>query len=275
MLCKSIHTLSIKIALWASLLHLNIKHKTVDIKDDLNNQEEIDKLQLETKELKKELERERLLHNMLYKEWKELHEQVSARENVEVESRKAGNIFYKYAFFVLLILMLPIGYFLYPPAGFEKIHLAKRAVPDSLLHKDSVSTLVYSASTDSVAKIDTNSPIDERKKYTETPARKISISTPVIKLTEPVVKPAEKKMTQVDTTKKPSRVIIRKPLIQVPITEDIRDSIASEGFSGYLYHLRNPYPKSSERYKIWVKGWNSGKEEARKVVAKDPSLKNK
>ncbi len=244
-----------------------LKIKLLNIKEDLNNQDEIDKLRLETNDLKKDLERERLLHNMLYKEWKELQEQVSAREGVEVENSKPGNGYYKYAFYILLILVLPIIYFLYPPKGFEKTHVAARGVSDSTLRKDSASILVTSTSKDTVAKIDAASPA-ERKENNEIPLRKTIVSTPVIK-------PAENKLMQVDTTKRPAKVIIRKPVIEGPITDDIRDSISSEGFSGYFYHNRNPYRRSSERYKIWIKGWNNGKDEAKKVVAKDPSLKNK
>jgi hypothetical protein len=266
-LCGSIRILSIKIVLWASPLPINNKDKTVDIKQDLGNQEEIDKLRLETKDLKKDLERERLLHSMLYKEWKELQEQASARENVVVENGKAGNGFYKYAFYILLIIMVPIGYFLYPPAGFEKTHVTTQSVPDSTLRRNSSSTLVTSTLKDTVAKIDTASPT-ERKENNEIPIHKTAISPPVIK-------PAEKKLTPADSTKKPAKVIVRKPVIEGPITEDIRDSIASEGFSAYFYHNRNPYRRASGRYKIWIKGWNSGKEEGKKVVSKDPSLKNK
>lgn len=239
----------------------------MDIKEDLNGQDEINKLRLETKDLKKDLERERLLHNMLYKEWKELQEQASSRENSVVENAKPRNSLYKYAFYILLIITVPIVYFLYPPAGFEKTHLATRSIPDSALPRDSSSTMVTSTSKDTVAKIDAPSP-GETKKNNEIPVQKTNVPATVIK-------PAEKKLTPGDSSKKPAKSIVFKPLIEGPITDDIRDSIASEGFSAYFYHNRNPYRRSSERYKIWIKGWNSGKEEGKKVVAKDPSLKNR
>ncbi len=239
----------------------------MDIKEDLNNQEEINKLRLETKGLKKNLERERLLHNMLYKEWKELQEQASAKETMVIENGKVGNGFYKYAFYILLIIMVPIVYFLYPPAGFEKTHVATRAVPDSTLHRDSSSTMLTSTLKDTVAKIDAPS-TGETKKNNEIPVQKANVPATVIK-------PEEKKLIPRDSTKKQAKVIVRKPVIGGPITDDTRDSIASEGFNAFFYHNRSPYRRSSERYKIWINGWNSAKEEAKKVVAKDPSLKNK
>ncbi len=265
----------------------------MDIKQDLSGGDEIDKLRLETIDLKKDLERERLLHNMLYKEWKDLQEQTSARENEVVENNKASTGFYKYAFYVLLIIMIPIVYFLYPPTGFQKNHGGVNLVSDSALLKDTALTLGAVASSDTVAntgavtsngrkettaitpvenkKANAENPVDEKTKNNGVVVQKATVISP-----PPVIKPAEKKIKPADSRKQTIKDIIPKPVvIAAPITDDIRDSIAAEGFSGYLYHLPNPYPKSSPRYKIWVAGWNSGRDEARKVVAKDPSLKNK
>ena len=66
----------------------------------LHNQDEIEKLRAQNEELKKNLEREQVLHSMLYKEWKDLDEQRAARE-YELQDPKPKNLFYKYAFVIV------------------------------------------------------------------------------------------------------------------------------------------------------------------------------
>ena len=68
--------------------------KTVDTNQNFENPEEFDSLREENSELKKELEREQLLHKMLYKEWKELNEQAPPKQ-YEVQDEKPKNLFYK------------------------------------------------------------------------------------------------------------------------------------------------------------------------------------
>src|SRR5258706_2552198 len=90
------------------------KNKNMDIQQKYSdNRVEIEKLRLENVQLKKNLEREELLHRSLYKQWSELNARTSAKEQEE-EQLKSRNSFYKYAFYVILILLLliPAYYFL-------------------------------------------------------------------------------------------------------------------------------------------------------------------
>ena len=86
---------------------------------------------------------------------------------------------------------------------------------------------------------------------------------------QPVLPLEEKKAITHDSTK-PGQLIIRKNVVERPLTDDARDSISSLGFSAYFDHRRNPFRKSSEKYKVWAKGWNEGKAEAQKLDEKDP-----
>ena len=96
------------------------------------NQEKIDKLRLENVELKKKLEQEQLLHTMLYKEWKELNEHVLAKEH-EVHEGKPKNLFYKYAFYLLLISLIPAYYFINAGKENGKIPSSQTAAVPTLI----------------------------------------------------------------------------------------------------------------------------------------------
>src|SRR5438046_1411107 len=76
-----------------------------------DSQRDIEKLRLENVQLKKNLEREELLHKSLYKQWSELSARMSAKEQEE-EQLRSRNSFYKYAFYAILILLVPAYYFL-------------------------------------------------------------------------------------------------------------------------------------------------------------------
>lgn len=226
------------------------------------NQEAFDKLRLENGELKKELEKERLLHKMLYKEWGDLKDQVSGSEN-EVYDRKSKNLFYKYAFYLLLIAIIPAFYFLYVRMGNEKIPPSSEAVSVPAATGDSITT---------AASIKNSTPGKDSiltMKEKQTP-EKHNIQKQLLQ--QPVIKSEEKKTIQPDSNK-PEIKIIHKPIVEAPVTDDIRDSISSEGFNAYFKHSRNPYRKSSKRYKIWAEGWNEGKAEAKKVLEKDSAQK--
>jgi hypothetical protein len=235
------------------------KLKTVDLQQ---NQEDINKLLLQNGELKKELEREQLLHKMLYKEWEKLNGEMLAREN-EVYDSKPKNLFYKYAFYVLLIAVIPAFYFLYPGTGNKKTPSSSQAVSVRTDTSDSI-TAAASRSKDSMPKSDSILTMkDKPTSKQQQPA-----------LEQPVIKSEEKKVIPHDSSKS-AMVIVHKPVPEAPLTDDIRDSISSEGFIAYFNHSRNPFKKSSERYKVWVEGWNEGKAEAKKVIAKDSSQKQK
>lgn len=220
----------------------------MDTQQHFENQEEIDKLRMRNVELKKELEREQVLHKMLYKEWKELSEQMSAKEQEVYENSKPKNLFYKYAFYVLVMALIPAFYFLYQRTGNGKILSSSPVVSDPIRTSDSTPTMKDMQTS--------------KQNVTQQPAPE-----------QPAIQSEEKKPIGHDSTK-PARLIVHKPVIETPLTDDVRDSISSLGFSAYFDHHRNPFRKSSERYKVWAEGWNDGKAEAKKVLEKNPSLKH-
>jgi hypothetical protein len=238
----------------------------VDTQHEWGNQEEINKLRLEKAELKKELKREQLLHNLLYKEWKELHDQVNAKEQEVFYEKKPKNLFYKYGFYILLIGLLPIVYFLYPFTGVQKI-ISSSPVPMNS-SKDSISNTNSTVTKDSLPVAQPVSTVKEKE-----PASQPAAEQPPP--AQAITRVAEKVKLSSDSTGARNQAIRKKAMPERPLTDDIRDSIASEGFNAYFDHRRNPFRRTSERYKIWAQGWTSGKAEAAKVVAKDPSLKDR
>ena len=86
---------------------LFVGDKSEEIKKAFNNlKEENHRLQLENDQLKRELEREQLLHKNLYSEWKELKEGVTGKKN---GSRKIKRLVRKrtssYGLFTIVILV--------------------------------------------------------------------------------------------------------------------------------------------------------------------------
>ncbi len=238
----------------------------MDTEQHFENQQQINELRIKNMELKKELEREQSLHKMLYKDWKKLKEQMSAKEQEVYENSSPKNLFYKYAFYVLLIGLIPAFYFLYPRTDNKKIPSSSQAVSDSMRPDDSPRTRAAAPVTDSLPKRD-SVPTVQKKQISKQDVTQQTAPA------QPVIQPEEKKAMGHDSTK-PAKLIIRKPVVEIPLTDDARDSISSLGFSAYFGHHRNPFRRSSERYKVWAEGWNEGKAEAKKVVEKYPSLKH-
>ena len=230
----------------------NLKPKTVNTEpQNLHNQEAIDKLRLENVELKKSLEREQLLHSMLYKEWKELSDRASANEYPE---SKPGNPFYKYAFFLLLISIFPAYYLLNANKGNEKKSPPQAAsVPvinrDSTLIKDSL------PQTNSTV---TASEIQDTKQDTV----KQEIPAP------PVVNIPEKKIIAPDSSAT-KEATIYKPIVEPALTDSDRDVIYWNGWNAYYSGAKNHFRKSSNRYKVWLEGYNDGRNDAKNKPAKD------
>ena len=237
--------------------------------------EDPDQLRTENLQLKKELETEKTLHAMLYKEWKQLSEQMDARNHEAYENARPKNLFYKYAFFVLLAAAIPAGYWAYS-------HIPGRAkIPSSFSSLQVVSDSASNTTDSTPAKV--TAPVNELPSEQKSlPAKKegpsnseaskqpTAISQPI---SQPKSQPAEKKATPTDSAKQ-VKTIPHKALIEKPLTDDERDSISSDGFSAYFDHRRNPFRRSSQRYKVWAEGWNQGKAEAIKVLEKNPSLKH-
>ena len=235
------------------------------------NQEEADKLLANNLQLKKELEREKTLHNMLYKEWKQLSEQMSARDEEVYENSRPKNLFYKYAFYVLLVAGIPGGYLAYT-------HIRSGAkiassVSSSQVVSDSAGIAAHTTTPIATASVNDSQP---KQKYPPTIQEKSSnsgTSKQQTAIEQPIIQPLEKKVTSPDSSKK-VKIVRQKSLVEKPLTDDETDSISSDGFNAYFEHRRNPFRKSSERYKVWAGGWNEGKAEAIKVLEKNPSLKH-
>ncbi len=236
----------------------------VDTEQHFENLQEVNELRLKNIELKKELEREQVLHKMLYKDWEKLTQQISAQKQEVYESSRPKNLFYKYAFYVLLMGLIPVFYFLYPRTDNKK-SFSSPVVSDTIRSEEIAQTRAAAQVTDSLRGKDSVSTVQKKQisnqEVTQQPAPP-----------QPVLQPEEKKANTHDSTN-PARLIIRKQVVEMPLTDDARDSISSLGFSAYFDHRRNPFRRSSEKYKAWAQGWNEGKAEAKKLVDKDPSLK--
>lgn len=246
------------------------------------NEEEIDKLHAQNAELKKELEKEQRLHSMLFNEWKALSEKAEAREQQIYESDKPKNVFYKYAFYVLVVALIPVAYFLYPHfitsanvSSSQKLVTESQPVKDTPVAKDTphaVAQLPLIDTEQKKAAMPAVQPDISVKKdaIQQTAVVTAPVTAPEIK---PVIKPAEKKVMPPDSARQ-TRPTAHKPIVEAPLTDDERDSISSLGFSAYFDHTRNPYRKSSELYKVWEQGRNEGKTEAKKVLEKDSSMRH-
>ena len=229
----------------------------------LHNQDEIEKLRAQNEELKKNLEREQVLHSMLYKEWKNLDEQRAARE-YELQDPKPKNLFYKYAFYVILILLIPAIFFLNfqknrkATSGLDKIQLTNDStvVQDSAKVNNSL-TLSADSTQNTNKNLATNGPANPAQPATD----------------RTVVQAQEKKLLQHDTAKlKPIAVIKEEP--DLPLSDSVRDSIYWIGWNAYYKKAGSHFRKSSQKYKAWLEGYNDGRKDAKKLLAKD-SLQNK
>ena len=247
----------------------------MDTQQRFINHEDLDQLRTKNLELKKELDTEKTLHAMLYKEWKQLSEQMDAGNHEAYENARPKNLFYKYAFFVLLAAAIPAGYWAYS-------HIPRRAkIPSSLSSLQAVSDSASNATNSTPAKV--TAPVNESpSEHKSSPAKKenssnseaskqqTAISQPI---SQTKSESPEKKEPPTDSAKQ-VKTIPHKALIEKPLTDDERDSISSDGFSAYFNHRRNPFRRSSQKYKVWAQGWNEGKAEAIKVLEKNPSLKH-
>jgi hypothetical protein len=244
--------------------------KTVDTKPNFEEPEDIDSLREENAELKNELEREQLLHKMLYKEWKELNEQVPPKQ-YEVPDSKPQNLFYKYAFYVLLIALIPAVYFLYTGMDSEKKLSSSQAVTDSMVTSDSTPAIATGSVRGDIPKSDSQ--------ITSTDNQSINddiLHQPAIKpeTNQSEIKPRENKAVSTDNGKQ-AIIPEHKTVKEGPLTDDQRDSIYWIGFNAYFDHHPNHFNKSSAKYKAWIGGWNDARAEGKKVLAKDSAQKPK
>lgn len=237
----------------------------MDTEQHFENLQQVNELRLKNTELKKELEREQFLHSLLYKDWVKLTKQIAdQKQEVYENSTPKKNLFYKYAFYVLLIGLVPGFYFLYPLTDNNKSS-SSQVVSDTARPADLAGTRA-AAATNSLSRRDSVSSVQKKQINKRDVTQQSSTG-------QPVLQPEEKKAITKDSIK-PAGSITRKHVFEIPLTDDERDSIWSLGFNAYFEHHRNPFRRSSEKYKAWAEGWNEGRAEGKKLDEKDPSLKH-
>jgi hypothetical protein len=237
----------------------------VDTEQHLDNLQQVNELRLKNDELKKELEREQILHKMLYKDWQKLTAEMSEQKEEIYENSRPKNLFYKYAFYVLLIVLVAVFYFLYPRRGYNK-PASSNVISDTVHPANSAQTKAAATTPNSLPKKDSISSV-QKTQINNSPVKPQPL--PV----QSVTQPEEKKTITLDSAKT-TPLINHKSVLEAPLTDDAKDSISALGFSAYFDHRRNPFRRSSEKYKVWAEGWNQGKAEGKKLEGKDPSLKH-
>jgi ribosome modulation factor len=194
-------------------------------------EEENEKLRLENMHLKRSLEKEEFLHKTLYRQWNELNLRRLAdnRESKQVES---WNLFYKYAFYLILFLLIPALYF-----------LSKGKADNGTTAPQTLSSPAATTNQTPAINKDTVQPIN--------------------------VKP-DKKTIQPVIQSKPAT--INQAVIEKPLTDSVRTSIYWEGWSAYYEKSHNPYQKSFQKSEVWLEGWKEGEKDALKNENKSSEI---
>ena len=200
-----------------------------------DHQQEIEKLRLENVQLKKNLEKEELLHKSLYSQWKQLNARMAAKEHEVEQQFNSSNLFYKYDFYVILILLIPMYYFLSNSKGDKRITTSLQAASSQLPTKNQTPT---------------NNPD--------------TVQLPNVKLKEnEIIKPG---------ILQPKMATVNKKVIDKPLTDSARDLIYWQGWNAYYGKSRNPYKKFSQKFEAWLIGWKDGENDAKKLLAKDSTI---
>ena len=163
----------------------------MDTEQHFENLQQVNELRLKNTELKKELEREQLLHTMLYKDWVKLTEQIADQKQEAYENSTTKNLFYKYAFYVILIGLVPGFYFLYPLTDNNKSS-SSQVVSDTVRPADSART--RAAATNSLSKRDSVSGVQKKQVNKRDVTRQSSTG-------QPVLQPEENKAITKDSIK--------------------------------------------------------------------------
>lgn len=201
-------------------------------------QQENEKLRLENIQLKENLEKEEFLHKTLYKQWSELNIRMLSKER-EFNQFKRGNVFYKYAFFLILLAAAPVYYFISSTNGDKRIATVSQPVSPAPVPTTSKKDIAVSKTT----------------------KRDVAVQPPVIKR-------EEKEIIQPDTIQ-PKPAIVNKPAVIVkPLTDSVRNLIYSEGWDAYYEKSDSHYPKSSQKYKVWLEGWKDAENDDKKMLTK-------
>jgi len=195
------------------------------------NTKDSEKLYSENIQLRKDLEKEEFLHKTLYKQWNELNVRMLAKER-ELKRFKSRNLFYKYAFYLILFSVGPVYYFL--STGKQD----KRIISPS----------------------QTVSSVPPTSKQT-VPKDRNTVQIPKVKL-------EEKQLIQADTAK-PKQATINKPVFAKPLTDSVRNLIYSEGWDAYYEKSVSHYRRSSEKYQIWLQGWKDAEKDDKKALTRN------
>ncbi|MEP6597327.1 MAG: hypothetical protein ABJA71_15350 [Ginsengibacter sp.] len=191
------------------------------------NQQENEELRLENVQLKKDLEKEEFLHKTLYKQWNELNAQMLAKER-EFNHFRLRNLFYKYAFYLILFTAAPAYYFISNSKKDEKIPIISQAV--------------------------SSPPTVATKRATA--------------VKPPDIKYEEKQIIQPDRIQQKLVIIYKPQVIVKPLTDSVRNLIYSEGWDAYYEKSGNPYQKSSQKYQVWLQGWKDAENDDKKTLTK-------
>jgi hypothetical protein len=215
----------------------------------INNQEENERLRLENAQLKKDLEKEEFLHKTLYKQWNELNARMSGKER-EFNRFKSGNLFYKYAFYSILFLAVPVYYFLGNGKSSKNIEPVSQVTSPPAV-----------VATNQTLSTNTNQTLNTNTDTIHT----TTVKTDDMKFDN--VKPQEKKVIQPDTSQSKPAAVIKAP-IEKPLSDSVRNLIYSEGWDAYYEKLTSRYSKSSQKYQIWLAGWKDAENDANKLLTK-------
>ena len=231
-------------------------------------EDDIEALKLQNNKLKTDLEREQHLHSLLYKEWEQLKDQIKGGGNDARFGYRNTNSFYKYGFYSLLILLVPAFFIFYFRSDSNDTVADSQTITDSARPQMATPRTTAGTVNDSLPR--------SQPKAVETQSQPAPVVTPSqpepkkqIVVEQPPAPREEKAVTQKKEDKPPAATV-SKPEPEQPLTDELREAISSDGFNAYFEgRRRNPYKKSSERYKIWQDGYNDGKLGAQQVEAKD------
>lgn len=229
------------------------------------NQDELERLHSKNEELKKNLEREQVLHAMLYKEWKDLDEKREAKE-FELADPKPTNLFYKYAFYAIVIILVPAFFFWNAQKNKDFTSPASNAV--ILLKTDSATIK------DSMQAKNSQMPTgDSAPKLNKTVTTNLSVIQLQPTIQAAVEKAQEKKVIQQEQSKI-EETAENKPETGTPLDDSVRENIYWMGWNAYYNKSVSHFKKSSQKYQAWLAGYNDGRNDAKKMLAKD-SIENK
>jgi hypothetical protein len=197
------------------------------------NELENERLRLEVVQLKESLDKEQFFHKAVYQQWYELNANMLNKER-ELKQAKAKNLLYKYTFYLILI-SLPIAYYL-----------------QSGGRKDGTNTPLLN--TVSPSSVSPNEALVESS---------VAVPGPKIK--------SNKKEVIEATEKQPALMAGAKPVLEEKLSESVWHDVFWEGWTAYYQKSVNPYQKTSQKYRVWLQGWEEGRNDTKNLKAKASS----